>query len=333
MLKHPSKRFYSREDSSHPQLSFAGILQALFCVAAGSTFLCTLTGFLGRFWWVFDLTSHFRVQYLASAILVGIVFVWFRKWGWCLVALIAIGLNAGTVLPHMFPMSPVVVDATEETIRLVLVNVHRSNGQYHLVKDFLRDTEPDLVVLEEVDQTWLDNLAELKSQLPHSVEAPRDDDFGIALLSRYPLEQGKVAYLGDASVPSVVVLVPLEKVTLTILGTHPVPPGGNEYSRLRNQQLSAIAEFLRSQSDPMILIGDLNTTPWNHYFKRLLRESGLNDSASVFGYQPTWPSDLIFLRISLDHCLISSDWKVIHRRVGPPVGSDHFPLIVELALR
>ena len=28
--------------------------------------LCTLTGFLGSFWWAFDLTSHFRVQYAVA---------------------------------------------------------------------------------------------------------------------------------------------------------------------------------------------------------------------------------------------------------------------------
>jgi hypothetical protein len=41
-----------------------GLLDAAGAVAC----LCTVTGFTGSFWWAFDLTSHFRVQYFNMVI-------------------------------------------------------------------------------------------------------------------------------------------------------------------------------------------------------------------------------------------------------------------------
>ena len=44
----------------------------------------------------------------------------------------------------------------------------------------------------------------------------------------------------------------------------------------------------------------------------------------------TWPSGLILLRIPIDYCLVSEGIGVMDVQVGPDIGSDHFPLIVDL---
>jgi hypothetical protein len=76
----------------------------------------------------------------------------------------------------------------------------------------------------------------------------------------------------------------------------------------------------------------LNLTPWSFHFKVLLRVTGLHDSARGFGVQPSWPNNNPFLRIPLDHVLHSPDIVVLQRTIGPDVKSDHFPVIVDLAL-
>lgn len=67
------------------------------------------------------------------------------------------------------------------------------------------------------------------------------------------------------------------------------------------------------------------------FFRRLLARSGLIDTLRGRGYQPTWPGHFVPLWIPLDHCLVSPDLTVLDRRVGPHVGSDHRPVIVDLA--
>lgn len=102
---------------------------------------------------------------------------------------------------------------------------------------------------------------------------------------------------------------------------------------MRNEQLTALAQFVTDIRGPIVLLGDLNTSPWSFFFRRLLEQSGLRDSAKGYGVQPTWPSFFRPARIPIDHCLHSPDMVVTDRRVGEAFGSDHLPLIVELAFR
>ena len=59
--------------------------------------------------------------------------------------------------------------------------------------------------------------------------------------------------------------------------------------------------------------------------------SGLHDSSQGRGPLPTWPADSPLLRIPLDHCFHSGDVRILAKRPGPDIGSDHLPLIIDLA--
>ena len=37
--------------------------------------------------------------------------------------------------------------------------------------------------------------------------------------------------------------------------------------------------------------------------------------------------------IPIDHVLVTPQWLVVEREVGPNLGSDHLPVIVQIALR
>ena len=89
---------------------------------------------------------------------------------------------------------------------------------------------------------------------------------------------------------------------------------------------------LLDEGRPMIVAGDLNLTPWSPFFREFVDRSGLRDSRRGFGVQATWPSRLGMAGIPMDHVLVSQDGSVIDRRVGPSFGSDHRPVIVDLAI-
>ena len=164
---------------------------------------------------------------------------------------------------------------------------------------------------------------------PYSVSSPRVDNFGIALFSKLPLIDPVVTSFGpDADVPSVQAKIAWQGKTLTFLGTHPVPPISPQYAQLRNEQLHAVALHSSTLEGSILLMGDLNTTPWSYHFRRLLAVSGLTDCNRGYGLQTTWHAQRPMLRIPIDHCLHSSDITILDKRVGRDVGSDHFPIIV-----
>lgn len=307
------------------RVNFEGLLTA----AGGLICLFTLTAFLGRIWWGFDLTTHFRVQYFAGLLLLAIGFALKRRFA---VAGVFGGfaiLNGVVVVPYSYA-GRTSVPAVSQTLRVMLMNVHTGNRRHELVESTIRNYDPDLVVLLEVNNEWMSRLTEVLARYPQVCQEPREDNFGIALLSKLPLEDPKIVELGQAEVPSVTAAFRFADRTFRILGTHPLPPANREQSRLRNQQLEALAEFVAARDGPVIVLGDLNITPWSPHFQKLVRRTGLTDSARGFGWQTTWPANFFPLRIAIDHGLLSPDLCVVARSVGPNIGSDHLPLVMDL---
>ena len=291
----------------------------------------TLTGFLGQLAWFLDLTSHFRPQYAALLALSSVAALLRRKARLCLIYGAFATLNVGIVIASVGG-APAAGVKTDETLRVVLLNVHTANQRFDRVREYLRGSKPHVAVLEEVDARWMEELAELRGLFPHQISEPRDDNFGIAMLSRLPLRHASIVELGEAGVPSLTARVEFFGRLVTLLGTHPLPPVGARYTQLRNEQLSAVAAFVEQLEPPVVLLGDLNVTPWCNDFRRFVRASKLKDGFAGIGLHATWPARMWPLRIPIDHCLVSADLRVTRKEVGPNVGSDHLPLFVDLAL-
>jgi len=183
----------------------------------------------------------------------------------------------------------------------------------------------------EINSKWVSDLSWLKNSHPHSVTQSREDGFGIGIFSKFPIVENKIVYIGNAKVPSILATINTGDKNLRIIATHPPPPSGQDYSNWRNEQLNQLPEYTQFPLS-MLLLGDLNTTPWNYHFRRLLNRTGLKNSAQGFGIQPTWPNNNPLFLIPLDHCLHSPDIIIIDRKIGPDVSSDHYPLIIDFAI-
>lgn len=306
-------------------LSITGLLE----VCAGGLTLATLTGFLGRFWWVLELTSHFR-PHLAVALATLTVFWMFkRRWRMATVCGVCTMINATLVFALLWPGGKTAASAGAR-LRLVTINVHTPNARTDLVLEFLRKVDADVILLMEVDERWMTALEPLRTQYPQVIAEPRQDNFGIVMFSRVASTNCAVIHLGNADLPSISATILIGGQGLFLLGTHSLPPGDAAYARMRNEQLREIAAELRRRSPPAILLGDLNTTPWSTHFAELLRSSGLRNSSQGRGLHGSWPAWMPWGRIPIDHCLVSSGLNVLSKWIGPNVGSDHLPVVIEL---
>lgn len=305
-----------------------GLITAAGAIAATASIL----GFFGAYNWFLDLCSHFRVQYFLGLSVVAIVLLIPRKRRVAAFFGALAVVNLCVILPLYFGKTPAPA-SIERPLRAMLANVNTQTGRANDVAAAIRRFNPDIIVLEEVSAKWLSDLKSVLDGYTHYEREPREDNFGIGLWSRFPFTHSRVAYIGTAEVPSIIVEIVTKQGKCTVVATHPLPPSGKEYSEFRNNQLAELPRWVRQASSPVVLLGDLNVTPWNHYFKRLLIESGLKDSSHGQGVRPTWPTFSPLMLIPIDHCLYSQGIKIVARQTGPRVGSDHFPVIVDFVIQ
>ncbi len=303
---------------------------ALFKAGTIVAALCTLTVFVGRAWWFLELWSHFCAQYLFCLAAATAVFAAWSRWRWVVGAGAFVAVNLALVVPFYLGSPPGSGRAAQA--RVLLLNLHSSNRETERVLRLVEREKPDLLVLMEVTSRWACDLEPLHAEYPFRWQRPRGDNFGLAVLSRREFLSCRPVELGEAGVPSLLCQVGIAERSLTVIATHPLPPVGSRYAGLRNAQLRDTAALAAREERPLAVVGDLNVTPWSPWFRLLLREGGLRNGRKGHGLRPTWPAFCLPLRIPIDHCLVSDTVIVRRFRTGPPVGSDHLPVIVDLSL-
>ncbi|MCO6357150.1 endonuclease/exonuclease/phosphatase family protein [Roseivirga pacifica] len=300
----------------------------LFFIAVSVTLIC-LASYFAKWHWSLDLLSHFRFQYLVILSISTVLLIFLKRKKAILFTPLVLLLLI-EILPFYFGGKKVV--HTENSVKLSSINLLSSNSAFSEVTAFVASTNPDILVLQEYNGKWHTVLSSISSNYPYQLAIPQENNFGIAIFSKLSFSELKMVTMGSAQLPSIVGEFNLNGTKTTLIATHPLPPIGAEYANLRNNQLAAIAAFVQSNNHETILVGDLNTSSFSPHFKSLLKTTGLVDSRKGHGLQPTWPANITPLRVTLDHCLVSSRLLVKSRKIGERIGSDHLPIVVELGV-
>ena len=322
------------EKKKHLDIGTASHLRVVFRLLNIAILCCLLlsfAGYLGGISWFFGLMVHFKVQYLAVSCFCAIGAAVTRRWLWFVVALIGICINGIAVYPWYTSDQSHLTESPEPGLRLLFSNVHVLNEQHDKLLELVETEQPDVLVLQEISSRWVRSLETVGLSLPHKHLVPRNDSFGIGIFSRIPIHMSEEIHFGKLY-PSILAVLEIGGERVTILAMHPPPPVSEQAAASRNEQLQAAASFFREIQTPKLIIGDLNTTMWSGNFRRFVRDSGLKNARRGFGILPSWPTFFPPMYIPIDHCLVSPDITVVDMRTGNDVGSDHFPLIVDLSL-
>jgi len=296
---------------------------------AGVAFASVLA-LLAPLGWPFELFAHFRVQYAAAALLLAVLLGWQRRAVPTVLALVLAGW-------HALPGAQMLLAATPTTgcagpvVTVAAANVLYSNSQREPLLDWLETRPADIVILQEVTEAWARDLA-ARTAYPNQHLLPREDAYGIGVLSRWPLEAVSPVDLAGDGLPSItgVALVGTQRVRF--LGMHTRWPVVPSLARLRDEALRGAADLAQASDLPMVMLGDLNVTPDSPAFERLLHSSALRDALAGRQWRPTWQADFWPLALRIDHILVSPGMCVEQASVGPPVGSDHLPVLARLRL-
>jgi endonuclease/exonuclease/phosphatase (EEP) superfamily protein YafD len=315
-------------------------VESVAVCAAISVLAATSLAAAARWSWLGDLAVHFRVQYAAVALAALTGLAWTRRWVWAGASFLAFALNvaaAGTVLSPTPGRAVAVEPARAAALRVAAINVLYSNTHYERVTSFLRTARPDLAVLVEITPAWRAGLAGLAQEFPHQYyaagflnRAGAPVQRGVLLLSRWPIERVATWKLGTHTEPALLATLTIRGRTLQLIGVHAAWPLGPDIQAERNRELGELAALARRTPRPLLVMGDLNITPFSPHFQALLSETGLQSAAEGEGWQPTWPTFLPPAGIQIDHALVSSGLAVVAFQRGPAVGSDHRPILVDL---
>lgn len=292
----------------------------------------TVMAFFGRRWWGFELATHFRVQYIILFFFLLIVMAVRRQW-------LLVGITGICMIVHLFYILPVYLSPREsfaepksEMVKILSSNVRRSNTHHQQVIDLISKELPDVVALQEVDNVWLEALKTLNETHPYRRVIKVNFRERLALYSKLPIIASHEKYYGSFRIPVLITTLNVNGHHLVVYTAHLTSPSTIRDAQARNQALRQLAQEIPLAKEPVVLVGDLNISPWSPYFYDLLRTSGLKDSRDGFGIQASWPTFVPLFLIPLDHCLVHSSVQVLDRRLGPKIGSDHYPVMIKLAV-
>ncbi len=307
------------------------IFLAIPAVALG---VVSLAAFFGEWVWWLDVLANFRAQYAVALAVLGVL-IMMSKWrriGYGVLAVAAINLLV--VLP-LYVGSPGPSEPTAPSLRVMSFNLLSTNESFSDVVEYIKVTDPDLVFLYEASRPW--EVALESAALGYEIIRPRSDDliFGTLVLVRGENVEGVSFGFAEAQPRAVEVTYRPEgwPEKVSVLSTHALAPTDQRRAALRDAQMAFAGDWAASQEGAFIVVGDFNATPWSSPFRKLLAAAELRNSQIGFGLQPTFPSTSTFLmRVPIDHLVHSPALTVRDRQLGPALGSDHFPLLVDLEL-
>ncbi|HEU0300043.1 MAG TPA: endonuclease/exonuclease/phosphatase family protein [Longimicrobium sp.] len=266
------------------------------------------------------------------------------EWAFLAVVTLATLWQMRKVYPYTW-IAPVQVQRSRRTpkegggehpsFRLLITNVLMENTQHHRLLKVIDDADPDVVLAVETDAAWAAALDPLAERYPHVVRQPQDNWYGMMLFSRLPLLEGRIEFLVQDDIPSVHAVLQLPGgIRVFLRGLHPRPPEPirRQHSTPRDAELVVVGRAVEAAGDrPTVVAGDLNDVAWSPSSELFIRLAGLLDPRRGRGFYNSYHARIPLFRYPLDHVFHSSHFRLVELRRLPPIGSDHFPMLVELS--
>ncbi|MCP4786153.1 MAG: endonuclease/exonuclease/phosphatase family protein [Fuerstiella sp.] len=278
--------------------------------------------------WLGDLSANLRAQWMLGLIATAVVTCVFRRWR-------VLPLHFLLLAIHLPFFTSVIQQKTQAVttpaITVTTANVFTGNTNYAEIESQLRSADADVIAVLELSSGLRKHLAHtFQKDYPFSLVDSQDNgNFGIGLYSRHKLESAELTYFNDEAIQSIVAVAKVNERRFQIVATHTFPPMGKRGFSHRNRHLQMLAKEVRNlqkraPDTPVIVMGDLNLTPWSPFFANFEDTAGLQRRCHSFDITPTWYRYPVFpFGLVLDHVLTTDDLACSSYDVGTDAGSDH----------
>jgi endonuclease/exonuclease/phosphatase (EEP) superfamily protein YafD len=285
--------------------------------------IATALGFTAAWLPAFDLINEARPIHAAIAVALCVVAIALREPPLIrpvvALALLQIGL---LLLPWARAADS--APGAPPALRLVSFDLGGTNDRLDEIADFLVGAGADVVLLQDVSCTAAERLLpKLKATFPTAIVSA-DGCAGQVIMSKQPWLAGGQVITGTRKPLLVWARLQMANHTFTLTGAHLADAlAPNEQAA----DLGRLLSHLSSQGAAHVVAGNLDITPFAWKFAQL-QNAGLGQHAT---YLMNWPAQGPLPLALPDNVLSTQEIASVRASLGPALGSDHRPLIADIA--
>jgi endonuclease/exonuclease/phosphatase (EEP) superfamily protein YafD len=304
--------------------------------AAGLLALALLVLAAGEAVWVLDLLTFFWPLIALAAVALLVLALVLAGWPARLLALAAL---AACLVPYlMLPPRP--DDAPGERFRVLAANLFVENDDPRRFVALLAREQPDIVVTEETTEPFAEAVRS-SGLYPFESATPLRAADDKKVFSRYPIRaEAQLDDLPGLKVGRHALRLVIESPSgpVVFYAIHPDTPRSPDQWRDRNAYLDRLASAVRAEpaTATVVLAGDWNLPAFSPYFRTFFEETGYRFARPGL-WLPVTRFSMRLARVAyvgstIDHVAVSPMVRVTGWERGGDIGSNHLPVIVDLAL-
>lgn len=280
---------------------------------------------------VLDVVGQIAAPVFSVSLLAAVFALVLRRWK-ALGALITTAVLLGLLLTPLWrPALPRPASDAQVT-RVYFDNIYWKNHDIASAAASVAKARPDVVAMAEFSDAQAAGTEQILKGLPHRIFAWANPRFRghprAVIASRYPLTPLGRAYDGPYESLAARVHAPDGDFRLVVI--HLTRPWPFRHEGELARQLQVLSAGVKGQpNEPTLIVGDFNATASGALLTRFRRDTGFASAPALTG---DWPANLPDpFRIAIENAFVGHGLTVARRRLGPFSGSDHRPIIVEVA--
>ena len=260
----------------------------------------------------------------------------YRAEGFSIVTTFEVGLFCGYIAILILLIQPFLIKSGPENsahenniLKIISFNLNKNNSSPAKTAQWIIKQSPDIVVLLESDREGARVAKLLAPQFPVQYDCRGDGTCSTAILLKSPATEVEYHGKGDTENRKVLSAVTAKMKAgdslLSLTAVHLPRPWPLGKPRKYINELVSNTDIFAGRR---LLVGDFNNVPWSFSMQNLAADMQLRLAS---GATPTWPvDDVVPPVLALDQLYAGDCVNIISTRVGPPLGSDHLPVITEL---
>lgn len=213
-------------------------------------------------------------------------------------------------------------------MRVLSFNVLQPNDKYDAVAAMIDREDPDVLLLMETNQAWVDALRPQLARYPFQLIEPLENTYGMTFATRMRVERANMVANTSSNTPTLYATLNTgDGARFELIGLHPRPPLPGESTETRDANIARAGSKTPEELDNVLAIGDFNDVPWSRTTQNFVAEGGYLDPRVGRGSFATFPARFALLGWPLDQLFVKNGVKVeSFRLLDDDTGSDHLAL-------